>query len=186
MRALRSWLFAAVCLALAWSVSLIVPSEVAWRDGYPVAATIGEQLTDGRLKITIHDVVLTDDLVEESFAGVTTLTSTWVVVDLSAQLVNDESDAVIDRFGLVIDGKTYVVSDRPMRSTLLDALSIAVPTRDYVAFEIPAELADHEATLQISLDNDIDDANTYFTVPISLSALDRESTVSLPHPEAGA
>ena len=101
--------------------------------------------------------------------------STWVVVDASAAAVTSEISALLGHAALVVGDRVYLASTRPSGLTLNGAsLSIGVPTRGALLFELPADVLGDPAAaaarleLAVKADPRLD---AMLLTPIDLTAL---------------
>ncbi|MCB1298166.1 MAG: hypothetical protein KDB08_04200 [Microthrixaceae bacterium] len=161
----------AVLLLAAGVVAATTPTAAEWEQPFVVHAAIGEQAQGRNIVATVRDVAIAERLVDARWrsdsgggsdsdraratasaddtaalrAG--TPGSTWVIVDASVAAVHTEVGAILGRAALIVGERTYVASNRPSVFTLTDAaLSIEIPTRGTLVFELPGDLLADPAT----------------------------------------
>lgn len=128
----------AALLVATGAVAATTPSEADWEQPFAVQASIGEPFAGRNIAVTIHGATVTDRVFDDRWSS--TPGSLWVVVDASAAVVRTESSALIGRAALVVGDRRYTASTRPDAFMLNGvALSIDVPTRGLLAFELPAD-----------------------------------------------
>ena len=119
-------------------VAATTPSAADWEQPFVVHASIGEPITGRNIAVTVHAATVTDRVFDDRWSS--TPGSTWVVVDASAAVVHTETAATIRHAVLVVGDHSYAASMRPSAFMLNSvALSIDVPTRGLLAFELPAD-----------------------------------------------
>ena len=128
----------AVLLIATGVVAATTPSEADWEQPFAVQAVIGEPSAGRNIAVTIHGATVANRVFDDRWNS--TPGSIWVVVDASAAVVRTESSALIGRAALVVGDRRYAASTRPDAFMLNGvALSIDVPTRGLLAFELPAD-----------------------------------------------
>lgn len=186
MKSLRSWAAGAACLLGAWLISLAVPSDVAWREGFAVVAEIGQPASDRKLEVTLERVLTASTLANGTMMEVgKEYEGSWVVFESTAQLISTERR---DEFGyatLTIDGDEYYPQDRFLGALDTERLFIAAPSSGAFAFEIPAEHLDKPAVLKITTSLDHDNADSYLEWQIDLSQAEVVDTYTLEAVEVG-
>ena len=79
MKTALTWTIAAALMVGAWLVSLAVPNEVAWRDGYAVTGALGEEISDRNMSVTVHSVSIASIVTEGSDSRARSDDAQWVV-----------------------------------------------------------------------------------------------------------
>ena len=180
MKWLATWGIAAALIVAAWLISLVTPDEVAWRDGYPVTATIGQPLVDRNVTITVTSATIADELTEASDVRLPATGAVWVAFDISAQVLRDETQGTITNATLIIDGNEYRASDRVRGGLERAQIFIAAPSTGAIVFEIPEPLAEKSAELRLGARWDVDNADTYLVVTVNLADAVRVETFDMP------
>ena len=119
-------------------VAATTPSAADWEQPFVVHASIGEPITGRNIAVTVHAATVTNRVFDDRWRSAPG--SAWVVVDASAAAVPTETAATIRHAVLVVGDRSYAASMRPSAFMLNSvALSIDVPTRGLLAFELPAD-----------------------------------------------
>lgn len=143
------WVVGIGLVVTAWGVAALTPPEDAREAPFAIPVAVGEQATGRNIEITVTDVRRASAVT----AGTWRAEGNWVVVDLTAAAVIDESRAGLRLATLTIDGSTFRASERP--ESLIDrALALGIPQSGSLAFELPDALDKGTATLTLGLDTD--------------------------------
>lgn len=137
----------ALLLVATGFVAATTPSANDWEQPFAVHAPVGEHAQGRNIAATVHGVTVADAVFDSRWQS--TPGSTWVIVDATAAVVTNETAALIGRAALIVGDRTYLASTRPSGFALnAVALSIGVPTRGSLVFELPGDiLADPAASV---------------------------------------
>ena len=173
---------ASALLVVAWLVAFVTPTELDRSAPFVTTMSIGEPATGRNISATIDSVRLARAVHTDRWsADAGTL---WVVVDLAAEAVRDDVQAVFGGTTLRIGDRTYEASERPA-SLARGGLSAGIPANGVLAFEIPASAADAGiAQLDLSIEEDVR-LDSVLRLDIDLTALDVEDDVELAPTEWG-
>lgn len=185
MKTVIAWGVAFALIAGAWLVSLATPEEVAWRDGFAIEGSIGAEISDRNVTVTVHDVTLADVVTDGSESFSRTEGAVWVVVDLSAQALTDETEGTIRHATLTIDGQEYRPSDRVRVGVDNATIFIAAPVTGSIVFEIPEPYAAKQAELRLGARWDVDNADTYLAFAVPLGDARRVGMFTVESPRVG-
>ena len=173
MKAWLAWTIGLALLIAAWGVVQITPAEDDPQASFPVAATVGEPAVGRAFEVTITDVRLAD----RATAGGWYADGTWLVVDLEVASRLEETGTLLSYAVLVVGDRTFRASERP-ESLFGSTLSVGIPRAGSIAFELPADLADHPALLRLGLDVDTR-LDSVIELPVELGTLDRQDETEL-------
>lgn len=142
----RGWEVGLALLVAAWFAVDITPPLDRGAEPFAVTGEIGEVLEGRNIAARVVSVSVADRVVDE---GGWWAEGTWVVVEAELTATTTEEMAVLSTANLVVDGRTYRASERP--ESARDAiLSVGIPVTGSLAFEIPEDLAEGEAVLQLA------------------------------------
>ncbi|KAF2416148.1 DUF4352 domain-containing protein [Microbacterium sp. B35-30] len=144
-----AWSIGAGLVVAAWFVALVTPGEEQIQGPMPLVAAVGEEAVARNIAATVTDVRRTSEL----HAGDWSAEGNWVVVELDVASVASEDLVSLNHAELVVDGVRYGASDRP-DSLRKEQLSAGIPTSGGLAFELPADLASGDATLELAVSSD--------------------------------
>ncbi|WP_159500229.1 hypothetical protein [Microbacterium sp. 18062] len=173
MRPWLTWTIGAGALMAAWLVALATPSQDDVESPFAVRLELGQAAAGRNLEVTVIDV----RMAREVAAGAWSAEGTWLVVDLDAQAVVAEDDALLTAATLEVGGTTYRASERPA-SLLGAALSVGIPRTGGLAFELPGDPPTGTATLSLGLDADTR-LDSLLELPIALDAVPRVARADL-------
>jgi hypothetical protein len=163
----------AVLLVATGFVAATAPREADWEQPFAIDAPLGEPAQGRNIAATVHDAAIAERVVDRRWRSGEG--STWVVVDASAAAVTSEIGALLGHAALVVGDRVYLASTRPSGLTLNGAsLSIGVPTRGALLFELPADVLGDPAAaaarleLAVKADPRLD---AMLLTPIDLTAL---------------
>lgn len=179
MKTALTWTIAAALMVGAWLVSLAVPNEVAWRDGYAVTGALGEEISDRNMSVTVHSVSIVSIVTEGSDSRARSDDAQWVVIKLSAQALTDETEASLTHATLTVNGDEYRPSDRLRNGMERSTLSIAAPAEGFLVFEIPEPYAGATAELRLGARWDVDNADTYLSFTVDLAEAQRVAMMAI-------
>ena len=174
----RRWLAAggAVLLIVAsWLVAFVTPTEAERDAPFVTNMTIGERATGRNLSATIDAVRLSYAVHTDTWAAEGP--TLWVIIELSAEAVRDDSGALLAGTTLRVGDRTYCASERP-ESLRRQGLSTGIATSGVLAFELPEAATDGYGVLDLSLADD-PRVDSVLRLDIDLAALDVESDIEL-------
>lgn len=148
-RQVLRWCIGIGCVALAWALLQVLPSEDAGQKPFTVAVEIGESGEGRALSATVTDVVLADALVNGGWR----VEANWLVVDLEVMGLVKESGSLLSHTMLVVGDRSYRASERPPNTLLRELVLVGIPRAGTLAFELPANISG-SATLQLALGAD--------------------------------
>lgn len=168
-------------------VAATTPSDAQWQQPFAVAASTDERASGRNLAATVHGAVLSDEVSAGSWSSGEG--SLWVLVDASVEAVVTEQATLLGHAVLVVGDRTYAASDRPDDSSLRRAgLSVGIPLRGMLAFEVPANTLDGEtaarAELQLAVDSD-PRLDSMIVLPLDLTALPHHRAAQITAPAWG-
>jgi hypothetical protein len=190
MMRLLSWSAALMLLVAAWLVAWITPDGTrGYQEPFAVAATVGEPVVARNLAMTIDDLALADGV----SSGRWSATGTWLVVTADAWVVRNETEAQVREAFLTVGDRTFRASERPgnfsTSATLFRfPLTLELPRRGAIAFELPEDVIADSGVLQFSFGNGVDDPTAHakllsdavIELPVDLSTLPRVAEMELP------
>ena len=167
------WTIAVVLLVAAWGIVRITPDEDVNVDPFVVAGALDQRVEARAIAVTVTSPRVADAVT----AGAWRAEGTWLVVDVAAEALVTEADALFDHAVLIVDGLTYSASERPA-SFAKEHLSVCIPLAGSLAFELPADLADDEAVLELAGDDDTR-LDAVIRIPLDLADVAREDETAL-------
>ncbi|MET0734836.1 MAG: hypothetical protein ABWY55_04225 [Microbacterium sp.] len=183
----RGWLTAgglALLLVAAGAVGTLTPTD-QWQDPFLVAAPMGDRAIGRDIQGTVHGITLADEVHDGSWSSGEG--SLWVIVDTG--LETRTRDGMLGLSTLQVGDRLYSASDRPPSSTLRrGSLTVGIPTRGVLAFELPGTILDDagadtaELRLAVSDDPRLD---SVLVTPVSLAELPHEESLELEPPVWG-
>ncbi len=185
MKRLIGWGVATALIAGAWAISLVTPEEVAWRDGFPIAGAMGEEISDRNVSVAVTSVTLADNATEGSDSYPQTPGTIWVVIGVTAQALTDETEGAIKHATLTIDGNEYRPSDRVRNGMQNARIFVAAPSQGYIAFEIPEPFAGENAELRLGPRWGVDNADTYLSYVLTLADAERVESIEIDSARVG-
>lgn len=186
-----AWLVALAMLVGAWFVAWATPDgEERISDPFRVAAEVGAPAAGDNLGVTVTALTLADRVTSGGWYA----TGTWLVVDLEAWVTRTESPGSLNAVFLVVGDRVFRASERPgaydPEATLLrTGLHLDRSLSGSIAFELPEELPDEPATLQLAIGNnaishdDVLEADSVIELTVDLHALERIPELALPPTE---
>ncbi|MFJ6653377.1 hypothetical protein ACIQLJ_11330 [Microbacterium sp. NPDC091313] len=165
---LRPWLVWTAAIALlvvAGVVVRITPAEDIDVDPFIVTGALDQRLDARSIAVTVSDPRIAGTAV----AGGWSAEGTWLVVDVAAEALVTEADAILDHAVLRVGGVEIGASERP--ASLKDALlNVGVPRAGSLAFELPEGLDDQPAVLELAGDDDTR-LDVVVRIPLDLAAV---------------
>lgn len=158
------WTAAVVLLVAAGVVVRITPPTDIDVDPFVVGGALDQRIQARSLAVTVSDPRVADRAV----AGGWSADGTWLVVDVVAEGLVTEEDALLDHAVVTVDGLTIRASERP-DSLWRQTLSVGVPRVGSLAFELPEGAGDGDAVLEIAGDDDTR-LDTVIRIPLDLAA----------------
>lgn len=185
-----AWLTAAGLTGLlvaSGAVAALTPEEEQWASPFAVEAAFDQRVSGRNIAATVHSAVVADEVSDDSWSSGEG--NAWVVVDASVEAVTTETSASLTHAALVIDGVTYTASDRPDNSTLRQgSLSVGIPLRGMLAFEVPASLVSGDgavpAELHLALHPETR-LDSLIVVKMDVAELPHDSSATLTDPSWG-
>lgn len=174
--AARRWAAAAAGAALvaaAWCVALVTPTEDDAVLPFVTTMQLGEQADGRNLAVTLLDVHRADSVI----AGGWSADGNWIVIDLDAEAIDEESGALVALATLQVGGATYQASERP-ESLFERPLYAGLPQSGSLAFELPAAAVGGTAVLHLGLHSD-PRLDTLMEAEFDLGPLPVESDVEM-------
>lgn len=181
MRRRFAWPLGVALVVAAWFVSGATPDgEERITDPFPVAAEIGRTAEGRNLAVTVHEATLADRVTSGGWHA----EGTWLVIELDAWTTRTEAPGSLGAAFLVAGDRTFRASERPgaydpSASLLRAGLHLGVPQSGSLAFELPADAADGEATLRLGLSEQLA-GDSVIEVAIDLAAVPHAAEVELP------
>lgn len=143
------WPIGVILVIAAWFVALVTPGEERVTSPFPVTAAVGDEGAGRNIAVTVTDM----HRAAEVTAGGWSAEGNWLVVDLDVASVVSESGTLLSHLELVVDGVRYGASERP-ESLRRAGLSAGIPRSGSLAFELPEDLIDGDAVLELAIDGD--------------------------------
>jgi hypothetical protein len=172
----RPWLVwtAAVALLVAAGVVVrVTPDDDLAVPPFVVTGALGERLDARSIAVTVTDPRVADTAVAGGWAA----EGTWLVVDIEAEGLVTEEDAMLPLATLTVDGVVVSASERP--PSLWDQrLSVGVARTGSLAFELPEGVADLPATLELSGAEDTR-LDVVLRIPLDLADLPHRASTDL-------
>lgn len=181
MRTLAAWATGAALIGVAWGATLLAPEPTAWRTPYVTEMEIGEAQTAGNLTVQVHDAYLADELVDTQPSGVWTGTGNFLVLDVSAQVHNDESVNVIVTRTAILNDDEYWPTERVYTQLSKTPLSAAMSSRGTIVYELPPEMRSGTITVQLG-SGDAKQAGQVTQLELHLADLDVRDSSTLEEP----
>lgn len=175
------WAIAAVLIAGAWVSTQFVAPPTAWRTPYVTEGEVGQAITSGNLEVTVLDATFVDTLHDTVYAGTWVGEGNWLVLDISAQLVTDETVGGLLTDRLILGGAEYSASERPSSTMRTTPLSITMAKRGVLVFELPPGVRDGLVRVQIG-NGDATRAGQVAEVSLDLSELAHVAEMTLDAP----
>lgn len=170
MNRFASWGLGAAFIAAAWGATLLAPAPTEWRTPYVTDIEVGEVQTSGNLTVEVHDVYFADELVDSQPSGVWTGSGNFLVLDLSAQVYQDESmNRIVTRTAILGDDE-YWPTERVYTQIGSATLSAAIASRGTMVFELPPEVRSGTIIVQLG-SGDAKQAGQITQLEISLDEL---------------
>lgn len=151
MKSWHAWTLAIALMVGAWFIQLVTPDENAHERSFVVEATMGERAEGRNIAATVLDIRRAASVSTASWGAVD---GNWVLVDLSTS--SRISPATLGAVSLIVGERTFSASERPADLDIYKHQLVAdIAVTGSVAFELPADLTDGDATIRLSLIEDI-------------------------------
>ncbi|MCH1881671.1 DUF4352 domain-containing protein [Agrococcus sp. ARC_14] len=150
MRRVLAWVLGIALMAVAGVVGAVSLDDTQTQAPFAVEATIGERAAGRDIAVTVTDVRVADEVVDDRGWRAS---GTWLVVDLEAEAVRSERASLLSLAELDLGDRRISASERP--ESLLDVgLAVGVPQRGALAFELPEGALAGPATLRLGRSSD--------------------------------
>jgi len=167
------WVISLVLVIAEWGLTQLKKPDDAIYDSFVTRTEVGEQAEARNLIATVTDVHVARSV---SDGDDWRAEGAWVVVDLDAAAAQTQTAALL-RAQLRIGERTFSATERGDTGNNLRLIT-GVPRHGSVAFEVPDEALDDEATIVLSWHRG-DDADGLIEVAVDLDQLAVEDEVVL-------
>lgn len=168
MKRVLAWIAGALMVALAAVVGELALTDAQQQASFVVPAVVGERVEGRTIAVTIRQVRAADELRD---ARGWQASGSWVVVDLDAEALQNESGSILSLADLDLGDRTVSASERP-ESLATIPLALGLSRSGSLAFELPAGATGGTATLRLGRSEE-DRLDSVVELPIDLGALER-------------
>ncbi len=177
------WVLGVALVLGAGAVTAVTPSDDDLLDPFPVPGAIGDTVRSRTLIADVSGVSFADRLLAEDEWEAE---GNWLVIDLAVSAPTTEVDAEIGVASLVVDGRVFQASERPVGSLLDADLRVGIDTVGVLAFELPTDLVAGAAELRLTGEYPTPHLDDVIAIPLRLDDAARAGSITVEQPRLGA